>query len=178
MEVGNLEWTREFWKKFEERDQDAWTEVYGLVFSIARHYFYPKEEAMGAAHDFLASLAGKDISSFHPPRGKSYFQTAVRNFCKDSGRKKAQEADGTFTPLDIEIPTRRAQYLAELRYLLKECLETLPPATRKVFDLSTIGLNRSEIASILGKNKTAVSALLYLARIRLEHCLRGVSDGH
>ena len=153
-------WLEELYKGEEHAYKILFDEYFFALSSFAAKYLEDNEASEDLAQEVLCDLwlhrqRFENIISL-----KSYLYQIVRNRCLNVLKHRRVEAkyfaEQSFkTESDFFLN----QILEEEVYLiLKEALDTLPEQTRQIYDLSLLGHDNQEIASLLGLTLDAVKA--------------------
>lgn len=95
----------------------------------------------------------------------------------DDAFEQRFDADGAWLQPPAEAD--RLVHSREVGRHLRDCLESLPPMHREVFQLRQIEeVSAAHVASIVGATVNHVGVLLHRARLRLRACLDGKGIGH
>jgi RNA polymerase sigma-70 factor (ECF subfamily) len=156
--------------------------VYLSILAMLRN----EQEAEDAAQEVMIN-AFRHLKSF---RGDAKFSTWLVTIAMNEGRQRLRKAkgahlesldqdkedrEGDFTPAVLtdwrEIPSEALEK-KEMRQLLREAVEQLPPIYREVLVLRDLEeLNQEETASALGIPVTLVKVRLHRARMMLQKML-------
>jgi RNA polymerase sigma-70 factor (ECF subfamily) len=170
-------------------DQSAWEQIVRLnwrkVFNVAYKFVGRHEEAEDLTQDIFLKIF-KALATFDR---RANFQTWIvsisRNLCIDhyrSVRKErqtiAREVDtGDLQPASTERTPYAAAEHQDLRAMLREALETLPPALRTAVVLRDLQeLSYQEIAAKLELPEGTVKSRINRGRIELARQLKRMQD--
>jgi len=161
-------------------DEAAWARAYELyhecIFRFCAGYVRCKEEADDLVQEIFIKLRGR-ISQFQRGRSlRSWLYGIARNACLDQMKKKRlprwrETLSSRLGENEPPSPTRSPLtklVQKEQRQKLEEALDELDELSRAALVLKHMeGLNRSEIAEILGVDETQVKNLLFRSMKKL-----------
>jgi RNA polymerase sigma-70 factor, ECF subfamily len=156
--------------------------VYLAILTMVRN----QQEAEDGAQEVMIN-AYRHLKNF---RGDSKFSTWLVTIAMNEGRQRLRKSkaallesldedkedyEGDFTPAVLtdwrEIPSEALEK-KEMRQILREAVEKLPPIYREVLVLRDLEeLNQEEAASALGINVSLVKVRLHRARMMLQKML-------
>jgi RNA polymerase sigma-70 factor (ECF subfamily) len=138
------------------------------LFRIAQHITHNREDAQDAVQDaFLKAF--RNLTQF---RGNSQFSTWLTRIAVNDDDFQSED-DSPASQLADWSPNPEELYRgSELRTILRNELQELPPGLRVVFVLRDIeGLTTEEAAEVLESTAVAVKARLWRARVKLREAL-------
>ena len=150
---------------------------------VARNIVLDAERAEEVVHDaYLKMLNAGDVREIKHPL--SYCYQVVRNLALDSYRHHAVEnvyrafvddLDDVASPVDSAFD--RAFDTRNALVEIDRVLDTLPPRTRKAFELTRLsGLTQREVGRILGCSATLVNFMIKDADAALQSCRHFLDD--
>jgi len=162
------------------------------MYAVALRIMGDPDEAEDVVQDAFISACGK-VASFE---GRSKLSTWLYRITTNAAlmrlRKRRDDTvsldepqigeEGELLPRqlgDWEIDPGRQALSSELRQVMEEAVESLPPALRAAFVLRDIqGLSTQEAAEALDISETALKVRLHRARLALRERLAGYLTGH
>lgn len=168
-------------------DISALEELYdrysSLVFSVSLRVLYDRQLAEDVTQEVFLRLWRRP-QSFDPTRGRllSWLMSVTRNRAIDEHRRLARRVR-TEDPSDEPLPDQSendgrddpqlALALTELRWKVREAMQSLPPAQRQVIELGYFGgLTQVEIAERTGLPLGTVKTRVRLAMNKLRNELQ------
>ena len=157
-------------------DPRAFAPLYERYLDPVYRYCYHRLRTREAAEDatsqvFYKALAG--LGGFRSGSFRAWLFTIAHNVVVDQLRRQP-----AILPLDpLDDPPDNALTPEELaigvdeRRALQRALVDLSPDQQRVIELRMAGLSGTEIASVLGKNVTAIKMLQYRAMLKLRERL-------
>lgn len=154
-----------------------------LVFSVSLRVLYDRQLAEDVTQEVFLRLWRRP-QSFDPSRGRllSWLMSVTRNRAIDERRKLSRRIRAE-DPADEPLPDRGdsegrddpqlALVLTELRWKVRQAMQSLPPAQRQVIELGYFGgLTQVEIAERTGLPLGTVKTRVRLAMNKLRNELR------
>ena len=159
-----------------------------LVFSVSLRVLYDRQLAEDVTQEVFLRLWRRP-QSFDPNRGRllSWLMSVTRNRAIDERRRLARRLH-TEDPADEPLPDRSqaagaddpqlALALTELRWKVREAMQSLPAAQRQVIELGYFGgLTQVEIAERTGLPLGTVKTRVRLAMSKLRQQLQEFRQG-
>lgn len=159
-----------------------------LVFSVSLRVLYDRQLAEDVTQEVFLRLWRRP-QSFDPTRGRllSWLMSVTRNRAIDERRRLARRVR-TEDPSDEPIEDRSendgrddpqiALALTEVRWKVREAMQSLPPAQRQVIELGYFrGLTQVEIAERTGLPLGTVKTRVRLAMNKLRNELQEFQQG-
>ncbi len=159
-----------------------------LVFSVSLRVLYDRQLAEDVTQEVFLRLWRRP-QSFDPTRGRllSWLMSVTRNRAIDERRRLARRVrteDASDEPLpdlsenDGRDDPQLALALTEVRWKVREAMQSLPPAQRQVIELGYFGgLTQVEIAERTGLPLGTVKTRVRLAMNKLRNELQDFQQG-
>ncbi|MEO9021164.1 MAG: RNA polymerase sigma-70 factor [Ginsengibacter sp.] len=168
----------------DDNDQQAFKQLYQLLFfklyQFAYSYVHSKESTEEVVNDVFLSLWQKRTMLDTINNINVYLYVAIKNASLNFLRKKNYTLPLSIDDLTVHhlhlVPNPELILItSELKSLIQEAIEQLPPRCKIIFKLvKEDGLSYKEVSSILEISVKTVDAQLYIALRKLARILQSV----